>query len=92
MVVATFTNLGSWWFDFWVRQLFGNPYLAYVVTGIIFGIIGLIGRMSYLLLYSLLILYFIAFGVGLVGEGIYFLLLLGSFIYMLVNVIRAFRE
>lgn len=76
------------WFNFLVTQIWGNYWLALVGWGAIFGLIGIVGRMSYLLLVSLLILYFISFTVGATGLIVYLPLAIISVIYMVLNFIR----
>lgn len=72
-------------FNFWVNNLWGSGVLALFGTGLLFALIGIAGRMSYMLLFSLLVLYFVTFGVGFFGIVIYLPLIILSFIYFLIN-------
>ena len=76
------------WFSFLVTQIWGNYWLAVLGWGLIFGLIGIVGRMSYLLLISLLMLYFISFAVGAGGLWIYIPLVIISVIYFVLNAVR----
>jgi len=68
-------------FEFWVINLWGNSLLSLFGTGALFSLIGILGRVSYPLLITLLALYFITFGVAFYGIAIYLPLFLFSAIY-----------
>ena len=75
-------------FDFWVVSLWGSGLLALIGTAVIFSVIGLIGRMSYLLLVSLLALNFVTFGVGFFGIAVYLPVFLAAVIYFGVQLTK----
>ena len=68
-------------FAFWVLEICGSALMALFVTALIFAIIGVVGRMSYMLLTTLMILYFITFGVAFYGIIVYLPLMLLSATY-----------
>lgn len=77
-------------FTFWVSGLWGSAILALVGTAFIFAIIGVLGRMSYMLLGVLLALYFVVFGVNLYGVIVYLPLVLLSVIYFGFQIYKFF--
>jgi len=68
-------------FTFWVADLWGSSLLALFGTGALFAFIGILGRMSYSLLFALLMLYFMVFGVGFFGIIIWLPMFLFSMVY-----------
>ena len=68
-------------FTFWVSEVCGSALISLFVTAAILAFIGVVGRMSYMLLTTLLILYFITFGVGFYGIIIYLPLMIISALY-----------
>ena len=68
-------------FTFWVIDVCGGMLISLFVTAVILAIIGVLGRMSYMLLTTLLILYFVTFGVGFYGIIVYLPLMLLSATY-----------
>lgn len=76
------------WFGFLVTSIWGNYWLAVIGWGMIFGLIGIVGRMSFLLLFTLLMLYFISFLVGAGGLALYIPLAIIAVIYFVLNAVR----
>ncbi len=72
-------------FNLIVVQLFGNEWLALFGVGLLFALTGIVGRMSYMLLFSLLVLYFTSFGVGFFGIAVYLPLFLIAVVYFFIN-------
>lgn len=79
-------------FTFWVYEVCGNILLSILVTAVIFAIIAMVGRMSYMLLTMLLVLFFITFGVGFLGIIVYLPLILLSGIYFGIQVYKYFTR
>ena len=79
-------------FAFWVGEFWGSMWLALIGTGLMFAVIGVLGRMSYLLLTTLLVLYFIVFGVGFFGIIVYLPLILLSGIYFVFQLYKLFMR
>jgi hypothetical protein len=77
-------------FTFWVTNVWGNLVLSLLGTGVIYAIIGILGRMSYMLLMVLLILYTVTFTVAFGGMVVYFLLFCISIIYMGYQIYKFF--
>ena len=71
-----------------MTSIWGNYWLAVIGWGMIFGLIGIIGRMSFLLLFTLLMLYFISFLVGAGGLALYIPLAIIAVIYFVLNAVR----
>ena len=68
-------------FSFWVEDLWGSALLALFGTGLVYAIIGIMGKMSFFLLFSMLALYFLVFGLGFYGMIFWFPVFLFSMIY-----------
>ena len=68
-------------FTFWVIEVCGGALMSLFVTAIILTLIGIIGKMSYMLLTTLLMLFFITFGVIFFGLIVYLPLILLSATY-----------
>ncbi len=73
-------------FSFWVEQLFGSALLSVIMMALFFAIIGVLGRMSYLLLFTLLALFFVAFGTGFLGMIFFLPIFLFSIGYFFLQI------
>lgn len=79
-------------FSLLVTQIWGNWLIATIGWGIIFSLGAVVGRVSYVLLIDLLILYFITFTIGFTGLIIYIPLLIFSVLFFFFNMIKWFRR
>ncbi len=68
-------------FSFWVEQVWGSALLSVIGTAFIFAVVGVLGRMSYFLLFTLLALFFVVFGLGFLGLIFYLPIILFSMVY-----------
>jgi len=68
-------------FTFWVSEVWGNSTLSLFGTALIYTIIGVLGKMSYVLLFTLLALYFVIFGIGFYGVIFWLPVFLFSMVY-----------
>lgn len=75
-------------FSFWVEEMWGSALLALVGTGMIFAIIGVLGKMSFFLLFSMLALYFLVFGLGFYGMAFWLPVFLFSMIYFFLQIYK----
>lgn len=73
-------------FGFWVEQVFGSALLSVVALAFIFAVIGVMGKMSQPLLFSLLALFFMVFGVGFLGVLFYLPIVLFSMVYFSLQI------
>lgn len=73
-------------FTFWVSELWGSPVIAFIALCFLYFIIGIMGRMSYMLLFSMMCLVFMVFGIGFFGMLFWFPVLLISLIYFFLQV------
>ncbi len=76
------------WFSFWVEQLWGSALLSVIMMALIFAIMGVLGRMSYLLLFTLLALFFVAFGTGFLGMIFFLPIFLFSIGYFFMQIYK----
>lgn len=72
-------------FTFIVSELFGSALLAYMGIGLMFFIICVIGRMSYMLTLSMMALYIMTFGAAFFGVMFWMPVLLFSVIYFFLQ-------
>jgi len=79
-------------FSFWVEQVWGSALLSVIGTAFIFAVVGVMGKMSYFLLFSLLSLYFIVFGLGFLGMAFYLPIFLFSMVYFFLQVWRFLQK
>jgi len=79
-------------FSFWVGDVWGSPLLSLFGTAFIFAIIGVLGKMSYFLLFSLLALYFVVFGIGFYGMVFWLPIFLFSMIYFFLQIYRFLQK
>ncbi len=79
-------------FSFWIEQIWGSALLATVMMALIFAIIGVLGRMSYLLLSTLLILFFMVFGLGFLGMAFYLPIFLFSAVYFFMQIYKFIQK
>ena len=75
-------------FNWWVGSLWGSPLMALFGTGGLLALIGVLGKMSYMLLFSLMALYFMAFGVGFYGILVWLPLFIISVIYFFLQLYK----
>ena len=68
-------------FSFWVEGIWGSALLSVIGTAFIFTVIGVLGRMSYFLLFTLLALFFVVFGVGFLGMVFFLPIFLFAVVY-----------
>ena len=68
-------------FSFWVEGIWGSSLLAFIGTALIYAIIGVMGRMSYYLLFTMLGLYFLIFGLGFYGMIFWLPIFIFSMVY-----------
>jgi len=79
-------------FTFWVGDIWGSALLSLFGTALIFSIIGVLGKMSYFLLFSLLSLYFVVFGIGFYGMLFWLPIFIFSMIYFFIQVYRFLQK
>ncbi len=72
-------------FSFWVEDIWGSTLLAYFATAFLFSIIGVLGKMSYFLLFSMIGLYIVVFGIGFYGIIFWLPIFLFSMIYFFMQ-------
>ena len=72
-------------FTFIVSELFGSSLLAYLGLGALFFIICIIGKMSYMLTFSMMALYIMTFGATFFGVLFWMPVLLFSVIYFFMQ-------
>ncbi len=75
-------------FSFWVEQLWGSALLSVIMMALIFAVIGVLGRMSYLLLFTLLALFFMVFGLGFIGMAFYLPIFMFSAVYFFMQIYK----
>ena len=80
--------MGVEFFNFWVQDLWGSALMTFFGTGLIFAIIGVMGKMSYFLLTTMLILYFTVFGIAFYGMLFWLPLFLFSFVYFVFQIYK----
>ena len=73
-------------FDFWVNQLWGSALLSVIMMAVIFSIIGMLGRMSGLLLFTILGLFFVTFATGFLGMMFFLPIFLFSIGYFFLQI------
>ena len=79
-------------FSFWVESLWGSALLTLFGTGFIYAVIGIMGKMSYFLLASMLMLYFLVFGLGFYGMIFWFPVFLFSMIYFFLQIYKFLQK
>ena len=79
-------------FTFWTSAIWGSGILAFFGTAFIFAVLGVIGRMSHFLLFTLLALYFVVFGVGFLGMIFWLPIFLFSMIYFFLQIYKFVQE
>lgn len=75
-------------FTWWVADVWGTGLMALFGTGALFAIIGILGKMSYMLLFTLLALYFLVFGVGFFGIVVWLPSMLFAVIYLFLSIYK----
>ncbi len=75
-------------FSFWVEQIWGSALLSTIMLALIFAVIGVLGRMSYLLLFTLLVFFFMVFGLGFIGMAFYLPIFLFSAVYFFMQMYK----
>ncbi len=73
-------------FSFYVEDLWGSGLLSLIGTAFIYAVIGVMGRMSYYLLFTMLGLYFLIFGVGFYGMIFWLPIMIFSMIYFFTQI------
>lgn len=79
-------------FSFWVEAVWGSALLSVIGTAFIFAVIGVLGRMSYFLLFTLLALFFVVFGVGFLGMIFFLPIFLFSIIYFFTQIYKFLQK
>jgi uncharacterized membrane protein YqaE (UPF0057 family) len=72
-------------FTYWVEDLWGSALLTLFGTGLIFAVICVMGRMSIVLMTTMLMLYFLTFGVGFYGMAFWLPIFLFSMAYFFLQ-------
>lgn len=87
-------SAGTIWFDFWVNQLWGGVFISIIGSGLVFSFIGLIGKMGFLLLTTMLVTFFLVFLLFFSGLGEILAVFLFAFsIYYFGNqIFKSFRR
>ncbi len=73
-------------FSFYVEGIWGSAILSVIGSAFLFSIVGVLGRMSYFLLFTLLALFFLVFGVGFIGMLFFLPIFLFSIIYFFTQI------
>ena len=79
-------------FQWWVGNLWGTSWVAFLGTGLLYAFIGIISKMSRYLLVSLMMLYMLVFGIGFFGFTFYILVVLVAMIYFMLGVYQLFKN
>ena len=79
-------------FTYWVNEVWGSALLTLCGTGLIFAVIGIMGKMSYFLLFSMLSLYFLVFGLGFYGMAFWLPIFLFSMIYFFLQIYKFLQK
>ena len=79
-------------FSWWVSSIWGSALLSLVGTGFIFAVIGVLGKMSYFLLFTMLGLYFLTFGVGFYGILFWLPIFLFAMIYFFLQLYKFLQK
>jgi len=79
-------------FSFWVENIWGSGLLALIGTAFIYSIVGILGKMSYFLLFSLLGLYFVIFGLGFYGMIFFLPIFLFSMVYFFLQLYKFLQK
>ena len=79
-------------FGFWVGDIWGSPLMALLGTAGLYAIIGVLGRMSYFLLFTLLGLYFVIFGIGFYGMVFWLPMFLFSITYFFLQMYKFLQK
>ena len=79
-------------FTFWISEVWGNSTLALLGTALIYSVIGILGKMSYPLIFTLLALYFVIFGIGFYGIIFWLPIFLFSMIYFFTQMYKFIQE
>jgi len=79
-------------FSFWVEELWGSSLLALAGTGFIYAVIGIMGKMSFFLLFTMLSLYFLVFGLGFYGMIFWLPIFLFSMAYFFLQVYKFLQK
>lgn len=79
-------------FSFWVEGICGSALLSVILMAFIFAIIGVLGRMSYFLLFTLLALFFMVFGLGFLGIAFYLPIFIFSMVYFFIQIYKFLQK
>lgn len=72
-------------FSFWVEGIFGTALLSLFGTAALLILIGIFGKWSYMLLFTMIGLYFLVFGVGFYGTLIFLIFFLLGLTYFFIQ-------
>ena len=75
-------------FTFWVMNLWGSTFVAFLGTGLLFAIIGVLSRFSFITLIFLMGFYLLVFGSAFFGIIYFLIFALISVIYLANQVIN----
>jgi hypothetical protein len=75
-------------FAYWVEDLWGSALLALFGTGLIFGVICVMGKMYMILMTMMLMLYFLVFGIGFYGMAFLLPIFLFSIVYFFLKLYK----
>jgi len=76
------------WWSFWVESIWGSGILALFGTGFMYVVIGWMGRMSFILLSTMMLLYFVIFTVGYGGMIFWLPMFLFALIYFFMQLYK----
>lgn len=79
-------------FSYWVEELWGSALLTLFGTGFIYAVIGIMGKMSYFLLFTMLALYFVVFGIGFYGMIFWLPIFLFSMTYFFLQIYKFLQK
>lgn len=79
-------------FSYWVEELWGSALLTLFGTGFIYAVIGIMGKMSYFLLFTMLALYFVVFGIGFYGMIFWLPIFLFSMVYFFLQIYKFLQK
>ena len=79
-------------FTFWVIDICGSSFLSLLLTGLIFAFICIMGKMSFPLMFTMMSLYFLVFGVLLFSSIIWMPIFIFSIIYFFLQGYKLTQE
>lgn len=75
-------------FSFWVESIWGSSMISLFGTAVLFALIGILGKWSYILLFTMMMFYFLVFGVGFYGIIIWLPAFLFAVVYFFIQIYR----